>query len=340
MEKQAESLDAPQSPALSREWETMMEEFGIREHGKFKPEGFMVMNSKPPRALSMTKGKKTGKRTTNRVKISSSGPFVYTINSRWDFVQSLAGADEMHLNLLMRIFTDIIIRGCCPDRLVDGNVQRHLDAIQARWRAFSEKCQRLETFCRQIRTIEEQKKRDRNEREEEDRKRKRQRVRDLILNRSSGAYDEESEEEGETERNEEEEEEEENTFHSDLLREIGRRPSLIYQDTKNIRICVLFCMMAKSKYIQNLVCLGRFVSESMECKLEYVPIPKPSLDELISFTKTLRNSFMTGQSSPLNCVKTLRLLVERGGVHAFRTEILDVARREETKRLSAISNIQ
>ena len=121
---------------------------------------------------------------------------------------------------------------------------------------------------------------------------------------------------------------------SDLLREIKRTSQNIYQDTLNIRICLVMCLVAECDAMQRLVRLGSFKSlKRFRCDLNYHPIPEASFDEYLHITKILRTVFLNGQMTAKKFAECL-CATTVSGVHKYIKEVVIPARRLEAQRLA------
>jgi hypothetical protein len=127
----------------------------------------------------------------------------------------------------------------------------------------------------------------------------------------------------------------EGEYGSERLRLHVKRTALdIYKDIYNIRICIVFCLVAECEAMQRLVRLGKFVSlRKFRCDLRYHPIPKATFDEYLHITKILRTTFLTAQMTAHHFIKVL-CSTTPCGVHRGVLEIVKPARGIEAQRLS------
>jgi hypothetical protein len=115
---------------------------------------------------------------------------------------------------------------------------------------------------------------------------------------------------------------------------VKRKALDIYKDIYNIRICIVFCLVAECEAMQRLVRLGKFVSlRKFRCDLRYHPIPKATFDEYLHITKILRTTFLTAQMTARHFIKVL-CATTPCGVHRGVLEIVKPARGIEAQRLS------
>jgi len=320
------------------EWEKNLAEFGIDQSGGFcnlDIENFRKSDT----ANTGNKRKRASVPIVVREERSGGVPrHTYRI----DFVQAITCADEEELTTLMHIVIDIVVRECHKDRVIGGDVETALEDLTKKWKEFCRGCTMLEQWIYRKEQEARRKIENREEEEEKKRIRKRQHTRALLLDKYSSGITGSTEEtllERETKAERQEYQELLNVFGSDLLIDIKRTPEEVYQDTKNVRIGTILCMISKSKALQRLVCVGKFYAESLGHEYHYIGIPKDSLDEFLAFTNILRNAFMTQQTSPGLFVKCIQKMVVRGGVHGFICDVLGVARKMETIRLSFCSTL-
>jgi hypothetical protein len=328
------------------DWMQQMAEFGIEQHGGFG--GDELTQSAPP-GLSLRHGNPSKRKrseipkkivVTRRV-----SPGVHRHTSRLDFVQAVACADEEELNTLMHIVINVMVRECHKDRVMGGDVEVALEKLMCNWKDFCAKCSQLKEWIRRKREDEKRRLENKEEEEMEERVRKRRRTRALLLaqgpdgNPARGGDPATGVREDLSGVGDKEYQELMSVFGSELLIDIGQTPQQVYQDTKNVRIGTILCMVSKSKALQRLACVGKFYAQSLGHEYHYVKIPKESLDEFMAFTNILRNAFMTQQTSPELFVRVVQNLVIRGGVHGCIHKILNVARKQETVRLSLSATI-
>ncbi len=340
MEKSPEKRDreALESSVDVEPWTGTLGNLGFDEYGGASSSFLASLLQSAPAVVK----KVPRAQLTTRQGASKSGTVCRYV-SRFDFIQSIAGADETELNMLMKMALDVVSRECHPDRVIGGEVEKSLCLIAQRWENFCQRCSKLEEWLEKRNRRAREREKTRHVTEEKEREQKRIRTRAILLDRmvpgESRGKKKARIRDVVSEHEEEEYKELLETFGSDLLIDIGRTPEDLYRDTKNVRIGTIVCMLGRSKAMQRLACVGKFYSESEGYEYAYRRIPKQSLEEFIAFTDRLRHAFMTGQTSPGNFVKSIRWLVRRGGVHEFVHGVLDPARRLETIRLSVSSTV-
>lgn len=266
--------------------------------------------------------------------IDENGVFIKM--STLDFIQETARADSRELNFLMKMCVDLIFLGCHKNRIPDGPVDKTFLSIQKEWKDMCDQCDRLKHFCEE-----------RNKaklREDSRRKKKLKGEKDIRLKRiyNMKKNEEKSDELTNVLSREERESQKEDFkkylchsgYGSPLLKDINLSPITLYNQTKDIRRCIIWCLMCISEDIQRLVCCGKFYSKTYKCKLRYVPIEKNSLDEFIHFIDPLKNSFYTCQMSACNFVLCVQRMVEMKGVNHFTNVILKIGRTLETLRIA------
>jgi hypothetical protein len=119
-----------------------------------------------------------------------------------------------------------------------------------------------------------------------------------------------------------------------LCKDVKRTARNIYIDIRNIRICIVFCLVAECDAMQRLVRLGKFVSlHNFHCDLRYHPIPKASFDEYLHVTKALRTAFLNAQTSAKNFIKSLCASTPCG-VHSWIETVVKPGRIIEAQRLA------
>jgi hypothetical protein len=239
---------------------------------------------------------------------------------------------------------DLIVLGSHKNRIPNGPVEQTLNRIQREWKNMCDQCNRLKSFS------EERKKA--KVRDTTRRKRKREREKKLKLNRiynkrrrnETGEEGRESADTDSTVDHHEDDLEQERKdrglylchggYGSQLLQATRVSPSMLYEDTKNIRRALIWCLMCLSEDIQRLVLCGKFYSEKYKCRLRYVPIRQDSLDEFVHWIDPLKNAFYTCQMSASNFVVCMRVMVEKKGVDHFIKVILATGRTLETLRIA------
>ncbi len=329
--------------AESNAWVQGIEDFGISQYGET---GFSMHELIYPRAEDEAPPEPRPRRVStarrNLLEKRCVEGIVPRHISRLDFIQAIAGAEEDELTTIMCIAFDIVVRECHKDRVIGGDVDSALYVLLRKCREFCVMCGKLKMWVRRKEERMLQRLEDKDKEEGARREKKRKRTRAILMGRidtkTQGGGVGVSFDSGilrdvvqSTEQKEYEELLE--AFGSDLCLDIGRLPEDIYQDTKNIRIGTILCMIAKSKALQRLVCVGKFYAESLGHEYKYAVISKDSLEEFLVLTEILRNAFMTQQTSPGDFVKCIQNMVIRGGVHGFVHDVLCTARNLETERL-------
>lgn len=230
---------------------------------------------------------------------------------RLDFIQAINIADEVELNVIMKIAIDISVRESHIDRVVGGEIDRVLGELSVGFNEFCDTCAKLERWI----------KRKHEETKKNTKPKDKQKCALEILESQKCIEQKEHDDMLKV-------------FGSDLLIDIKKTPEEIYEETKNIRRSVILCLLVHSEALQRLVCVGKFYAPSLGHKYKYVGIPKESLDEFISFMNQLKSAFMTQQTSSGNFVLCIKMMVVKNGVDGFVNNVLKVARKLETDRLS------
>lgn len=324
-------------------WAQNLEDFGINEYGEFNSMIQEIEKESIETSDPYVNSRETEDPEHNRAKrprrsvVTNTSGNLFRHASRLDFIQAIVCAKEEELCILMHIVIDIMSRECHKDRVIGGDVELALERMVQKWKSFCIGCGHLKKWIQK--KEEEARRRAENRDMEEARERERNRMRTRALlhatQKTGTASDpRESLETKESIAEQKEYEELLDVFGSDLLIDIGRTPEDLYQDTKNVRIGIIICMISKSKALQRLVRVGKFCAESLGHEYLYARIPKDSLDEFLAVTSVLRNAFMTQQTSPGWFVRVIQHMVIRGGVHGFVNGVLNVARKLETTRLS------
>ncbi|MHA1684506.1 MAG: hypothetical protein ACTSUE_26445 [Promethearchaeota archaeon] len=331
-------------------WSQDLKDFGINQYGEFRSQSFSNAFSmtpqqppSPPQHPVVSRVKRP-RASTHQKTITKKG--VCRQSTRLDFIQAIACANEEELTTLMHIVIDIAVRECHKDRVIGGDVEVALEKMIQKWKEFCVGCNCLKEWIHK--KAEEARRKVENKEEEQaiERERKRKRTRAILCSSQESIMAGKGSNvnpvaqgkiERETKAEQREYEELLEIFGSDLLVDIGRTPEDLYQDTKNVRIGVILCMVSKSKALQRLVCVGKFYAESLGHEYQYARIPKDSLDEFLAVINVLKNAFMTQQTSPGWFVRVIQHLVIKGGVHGCVHDVLKPSRKEETIRLSMSS---
>ena len=298
----------------------MLEEFGIDEHGSCVGSLFPIKKSPPIETEPLV-----DQDEKERSYFQEDGFFCK--HSKFDFVQEIARAGNHELNCILRICIELMDLGCHKNRIPGGPVEHTMRKIVSDWNAMGDKCERLQQFVKE--------RNDAKIREDKRRVKRRKREKD---NKLSQIYNSRSEEKKTYDEDVESEDRSKYLSHggyaSPLLLAIKVSPSVLYQDMKNIRRALIWCLMCLSEDIQRLVRCGKFYSETYKCRLRYVPIRQDGLDEFVHLIDPLKNAFYTCQMSAANFVVSIRSMVEKKGVDHFVSVILSVSRNLETFRIA------
>lgn len=263
--------------------------------------------------------------------------------SKFDFIQDTARAGSMELNLLLKMCVDLIVLGCHKNRNPGGPVEQTLERIKKDWMSMCHQCDRLKSFSEERNRAKVREATRRKKKREQEKAQKL----DRIYQKKKGGREREKKEKEEThghnilsrkEQREEKIDRERYLCHggygSVLLQATRVSPSALYEDTKNIRRALIWCLMCLSEDIQRLVRCGKFYSKTYKCLLRYAPIQQDALDEFVHLIDPLKNAFYTCQMSAANFVLCMRALVEKKGVHHFVKVVLEAARTMETLRIA------
>lgn len=326
------------------DWERNLAEFGIDPSGLFFTDDVTEPRIPPPPPPRSTDDDRKRKREPEPIVVVSEareGSMVKRHTYRLDFIQAIACAQEEELTTLMYIAIDVVVRECHKDRVIGGDVETALEGLTKNWKQFCTGCTMLKAWLHRREEEARRKMESKEEEEAQERVKRRKRTRALLLGKLTELREDSIPGNlwGETNAEKQEYQELLDIFGSDELIDIGRTPEEIYQDTINIRIGTILCMLSRSKALQRLACVGKFYAESLGHEYRYVRIPKDSLDEFLAVTNILKNAFMTQQTPPGLFVRCIQKMVIRGGVHGFITNVLNVSRELETVRLSVTSQL-
>jgi hypothetical protein len=298
------------------------EEFEIDEYGGFgrKPSPFLSTEEE-------------GESKKCNIVIREDGFFEKI--SKYDFIQDTARAGSVELNFLINMCMDLIVLGCHKNRVPNGTVEKTLERIRSEWKEMCLQCDRLKIFSEERHKAKV--------REDARRKKKREQAKAHKLNRIY-KKDDTGPALTEAEYTQEKQDRKKYLCHggygSSLLQATRVSPTALYEDTKNIRRALIWCLMCLSEDVQRLVRCGKFYSDTYKCHLRYAPIQADALDEFVHLIDPLKNAFYTCQMSAANFVLCMQSMVEKKGVDHFVKVILAAARTLETLRIAKAHMIE
>lgn len=329
----------PQAKKMDDSWMEEAEALGIDTRGSwyqgFLPEG-LVLKSSLTQSGPPDERKEEVKDERNEISVCEDG-YLEKL-SKYDFIQETARAGSAELNLLLKMCIDLIVLGCHKNRVPNGSVEKTLERIQTEWKAMCAQCDALKAFSEERNRAKVREDARRTRKKEGMKKRKLDRIYKTQEEggRGGGEGVEESvlsSKEQEQERIDRERYLCHHGYGSDLLKDMRLSPSSLYEDTKNIRRALIWCLMCLSEDVQRLIRCGKFYSSTYKCRLRYVPITGQALDEFVHLIDILKNAFYTCQMSAFNFVRCMRDMVEKKGVEHFVKVILPAAQTMETLRI-------